>query len=151
MMPLILRRKQQISEMPAWIAAVYSLAIGHEFSWPKNNRHSGHKLCICWHHFLFQWNGKKTRSKVMLYIFCPEASPSLKTQKFLNQALSANGFKNVHQVKALILHGSLLSRRTNVEAYAALERSIRLWKYSPQNSRKWERAPFPTVQPAMAN
>ena len=60
---------------------------------------------------LFQWNGKKTRSKAMLYIFCPEASLSLKTQNFLNQALSASGFKNVHQVKALILHRSLLSRR----------------------------------------
>lgn len=80
-------------------------------------------------------------SKVVLTfaISCPEASPSFKTQTFLNQAPYVNGFKNACQVKAPLLHKTLLSRRTNVEEEdVALEKRICLWKYSPQNGRKCE-------------
>lgn len=69
-------------------------------------------------------------------ISCPEASPSLKTEKFLHQATYVNGFKNVCQMKTLILHTTPLSRITNVEAYVVLEKRIYLWKYSPTNGRK---------------
>lgn len=145
-------KKKQISEMAARVAVARFLARGHEFSWCQNNGHLSHQLCLYWHHFYSSGSIIRVGPKwyFIFAISCPKASPSLKAQKFLNQALYAHGVKKSAKWRLSFCTEHYCPEEQMWGVCGPREHNLHL-EILPREWQETRAGPFLAVQPGMAN